>query len=383
MIIAVPKEIMPGEKRVALTPDVAKRLVKKGLEVQVESNAGLGAHQSNAAYENAGAKIIPEVATLFANADLVVKIQRPILNEALGKHEADLMKAGSLLLALLQPLAHPKDLNLLAERNISAFAMELLPRITRAQQMDILSSMSSAAGYKAVLLAAAALGRFFPMMTTAAGTLPPAKVLILGAGVAGLQAIATAKRLGGQVEAFDTRPAVKEQVQSLGATFVELELDAGEGEGEGGYAKTLSEAAHQKEVALIHEHAKNADIIITTALIPGKKAPILITAEMVKDMKDGSVIVDLAASQGGNCALTESGKDVVAEGVTIIGANDLAATLPIDASQMFAKNMSNFIQHLYRDNTFNLDLNDEITKGALVTHGGHIVNEAVKAALEN
>jgi len=380
MIIAVPKEIFPGEKRVALTPDVVKRLVKKGLELQVESNAGLGAHQSNAAYEEAGAKIVAEVSTLLAHADVVVKVHRPILNESLGKHEADLMKEGSLLLALLQPLAHPEEAAKLAERKISAFAMELLPRITRAQQMDILSSMSSVAGYKAVLIAAASFGRFFPMMTTAAGTLPPAKVLILGAGVAGLQAIATAKRLGAIVEAFDTRPAVKEQVQSLGATFVELGLDAAEGEGAGGYAKTLSEASHQKEVALIHEHAKNADIVITTALIPGKKAPCLITAEMVKDMKKGSVIVDLAASQGGNCALTESGKEIVAEGITIIGANDLAATLPIDASQMFAKNMANFIQHLYRDNTFNLDLNDEITKGALVTHAGEIVNDAVKAA---
>ncbi|MFQ5597817.1 MAG: Re/Si-specific NAD(P)(+) transhydrogenase subunit alpha [Nitrospiria bacterium] len=381
MIIAVPKEIAPGEARVALTPDVVKRLIKKGLEVHVQSGAGLGACMPDGDYAAVGAKMISDARSALAEADLIVKIHRPMTHEDSGEHEIDFMKEGSILMALLQPLAHPKTIIQLAERKVSAISMELIPRITRAQQMDILSSMSSVAGYKAVLLAASAFGRFFPMMTTAAGSLPPAKVLIIGAGVAGLQAIATAKRLGAMVEAFDTRPAVKEQVQSLGATFVELELEGEAGEDAGGYAKSLSESSHQKELTLIYEHAKTADIIITTALVPGKQAPRLITAEMTRDMKKGSVIVDLAAVQGGNCELTQVGREIVADGITIIGAVDLAASMPIHASQMFAKNMSQLILHLYRDNTFHIDLNDEITQGALVTHQGQIVNDAVQSAI--
>jgi NAD(P) transhydrogenase subunit alpha len=302
-----------------------------------------------------------------------------VLNETSGQHEVDLMKEGSILITMLQPMSHPESPQKLASRKISAFSMDLIPRITRAQRMDVLSSMSSLAGYKAVLIAAASFGKFIPMMTTAAGTLPPAKVLIIGAGVAGLQAIATAKRLGAQVEAFDTRPAVKEQVQSLGATFVELELGDGDTEDQGGYAKELSAEHHQKELALIHEHVKGADVVITTALVPGKKAPRLITTEMVTEMKSGSIIIDLAAEQGGNCELTRAEEEVLAHGVTIIGVVNLPASLPIHASQMYAKNMTNFLLHLYANNELTINLDDEITKGALVTHQGEIVNDAVRA----
>ncbi len=373
MIIAVPKEIIKGESRVAATPDSVAKMIKKGLEVRVESGAGQGAFFSDSDYEQAGAKIVPDAAALFSDADIVIKVQRPVSNEV------DLMKEGAVLITMLQPLSHPATAQKLASRKISAFSMDLIPRITRAQRMDVLSSMSSLAGYKAVLIAASAFGKFIPMMTTAAGTLPPAKVLVLGAGVAGLQAIATAKRLGAQVEAFDTRPAVKEQVQSLGATFVELELGDDSTEDQGGYAKELSAEHHQKELALIHEHVKGADVVITTALIPGKKAPLLITAEMVSDMKNGSVIIDLAAELGGNCELTQAEEEVLAQGVTIIGVVNLPASLPIHASQMYAKNMTNFLLHLYANNELTINLKDEITKGALVTHQGEIMNDAVKA----
>ncbi|TAJ97830.1 MAG: NAD(P) transhydrogenase subunit alpha, partial [Candidatus Manganitrophaceae bacterium] len=278
----------------------------------------------------------------------------------------------------LQPMSYPDLVQKIAARKISAFSVDLIPRITRAQRMDVLSSMSSIAGYKAVLLAGSAFGKLIPMMTTAAGTLPPAKCLILGAGVAGLQAIATAKRLGASVEAFDTRPAVKEQVKSLGAEFVELDLGHEQAEDAGGYAKELSAEFYKKEKELIHQHVKGADIVITTALIPGKKAPVLITAEMVKDMKKGSVIVDMAVEQGGNCELSKVGQDVVEHGVTIIGATNLPATVPIHASLSYAKNMNNFLFHLYVNKELKLDLNDEITKGALVTHKGEIVNPKVK-----
>ncbi len=382
MIIAIPKEITPGEQRVAATPDSVRRLIKKGFEIHVESGAGLGATFKDSDYEEVGAKIIADAESLYGGAALVMKIMAPIHNAQLGKNEIELMKAGTALVAMLQPLTAFEISQKLAEKKINAFAVELIPRITRAQQMDVLSSMSSLAGYKAVLLAAAAYGRTFPMMTTAAGTLHPAKLLILGAGVAGLQAIATAKRLGAVVEAFDTRPAVKEQVESLGATFVALELEEGEGEGSGGYAKALSEASHQKEVALIHERAKGADIVITTALIPGRKAPILITSDMLKDMKKGSVVIDMAVEQGGNCEHSAVDREIDFEGIKIIGAVNLSATIPVAASQLYANNMIHFLNHLCRDNAVQIDLNDEITKGSLVTHDGQIVNEAVIKASE-
>jgi NAD(P) transhydrogenase subunit alpha len=289
-----------------------------------------------------------------------------------------MMKEGAIFIALLQPLTFPDAVQKLAERKVTAFAMDLIPRITRAQRMDVLSSMSSIAGYKAVLLAANAFGKLIPMMTTAAGTLPPAKALILGAGVAGLQAIATAKRLGAVVEAFDTRPAVKEQVKSLGAEFVELDLGDEQAEDAGGYAKELSAEFYKKEKELIHQRVKLADLVISTALIPGKKAPILITTDMLKEMKKGSVIVDMAVEQGGNCEGSKAGETVIEHGVTIIGATNLPSTVPIHASQMYAKNMLNFLLHLYVNKELKLDLNDEITKGSLVTYKGEIVHPGTK-----
>jgi NAD(P) transhydrogenase subunit alpha len=378
MKIAIPKEILSGERRVAATPETVDKMVKAGLDVWVESEAGQGSFISNADYEKAGAKIATSSTSLLADADIVLKVQRPVLNEKVGEHEAHMMKEGAVLICLLQPMSFPEPVQKLATKKVSAFALDLIPRITRAQRMDILSSMSSIAGYKAVLIAANAFGKLIPMMTTAAGTLPPAKVLILGAGVAGLQAIATAKRLGATVEAFDTRPAVKEQVQSLGAVFVELELGHEQAEDAGGYAKELSAEFYKKEKELIHQHVKTADIVITTALIPGKKAPVLITAEMVKDMKKGSVILDMAVEQGGNCELSKLGQEVIEHGVTILGATNLPSDVPVHASQMFAKNLLNFLLHLYVNKELKLDLNDEITKGALVTHKGEIVNPKVK-----
>ncbi len=378
MKLAIPKEILAGERRVAAVPETVDKMVKGGLEVWVESEAGQAAFIPNSDYEKVGAKIAPDAASVYAEADIVLKLQRPLFNEQAGKQEIDLMKEGAILVALLQPMSYPDVVQKLAARKISAFSVDLIPRITRAQRMDVLSSMSSIAGYKAVLLAAGAFGKLIPMMTTAAGTLPPAKCLILGAGVAGLQAIATAKRLGATVEAFDTRPAVKEQVKSLGAEFVELELGHEQAEDAGGYAKELSPEFYKKEKELIHQHVKGADIVITTALIPGKKAPVLITTDMVKEMKKGSVIVDMAVEQGGNCELSKVGQDVVEHGVTIIGATNLPSTVPIHASQMYSKNMHNFLFHLYVNKELKLDLNDEITKGALVTHKGEIVNPKVK-----
>jgi NAD(P) transhydrogenase subunit alpha len=381
MKVAIPKEILAGERRVAATPETVDKMVKAGLEVGVESDAGAAAMFLNSDYEKVGAKIAPDAAAVYADADLIFKVQRPLPNDRLGKHEIAMMNEGSILFSILQPLSYPDVVQQLAAKKVTALAADLIPRITRAQRMDILSSMASIAGYKAVLLAAAAFGKMVPMMTTAAGTLPPAKCLVIGAGVAGLQAIATAKRLGAMVEAFDTRPAVKEQVKSLGAEFVELDLGHEQAEDAGGYAKELSAEFYKKEKELIHQHVKGADIVITTALIPGKKAPLLVTADMVKEMKKGSVIVDMAVEQGGNCELSKIGQEVVEHGVTIIGATNLASTVPVHASQMYAKNMFNFLSLFYVNKALKLDLNDEIIKGSMVTHQGEVVHPAVKQAL--
>jgi NAD(P) transhydrogenase subunit alpha len=377
MKLAVPKE--QNDARVAVTPETADKMVKAGLSVAIETGAGQGAGMDDSDYLKVGAQIAPDAVALLSDADIVLKVQRPGMNTALGRHEVDLLKEGAVLMGILQPLGDPDVVRRLAARKVTALAADLMPRITRAQRMDVLSAMSSVSGYKAVLLAAAAFGRFVPMMTTAAGTLPPAKALILGAGVAGLQAIATAKRLGATVEAFDTRPAVKEQVESLGATFVELGLGH-DTEDAGGYAKALSSDHIQKEQELIAQRIKAADIVITTALVPGKTAPVLITAEMVAAMKKGSVIVDLAVEQGGNCALTKPGQTVAA-GVTIIGAANLPSTVPMHASQMYAKVMAAFLFHLWVNKTLTVDPNDEITRGTLVTHKGEVVHAVVKAAM--
>ncbi|WP_413175170.1 Re/Si-specific NAD(P)(+) transhydrogenase subunit alpha [Anabaena azotica] len=380
MKIAVAKEIEVCERRVSLIPDIVAKLVKQGLEIYVESGAGDKAYFTDADYEAAGAKIISDVATLWSEADILLKVSPPQERED-GRSEIDLLKPGSVLISFLNPLGNPVIAEKLANRQITALSMELIPRTTRAQSMDALSSQASLAGYKTVLLAAAALPKYFPMLTTAAGTIAPAKVFIMGAGVAGLQAIATARRLGAVVEAFDIRPAVKEEVQSLGAKFVEVKLEE-ETVAAGGYAKEISEDSKKRTQELVAEHVKNSDVVITTAQVPGRKAPILVTEEMVKAMKPGSVIVDLAAEQGGNCACTEPGKDIVWNGVTIIGPINLPSSMPVHASQLYAKNITSLMQLLIKDKALQINFDDDIVDAACVTHGGEIRNQRVKDALQ-
>jgi len=379
MKIAVAKEIEVGERRVALVPDVVGKLVKQGLAVWIEAGAGDLSYFSDAAYESAGAQIIRDRARLWGEADVVLKVSPPRERED-GQSEIDLLRPGAVLISFLNPLGEPSRIQQLAERQITALSMEMIPRTSRAQSMDALSSQASVAGYQAALLGAAALPKFFPMLTTAAGTIPPAKVFVMGAGVAGLQAIATCRRLGAVVEAFDIRPAVKEEVQSLGAKFVEVSLEE-DTVAEGGYAKEISEAAKARSRQVIAKHVQQADVIITTAQVPGKAAPILLTEEMVAQMKPGSVVVDLAAEQGGNCACTEPGKDVVKNDVTIMGPINLPSSLPIHASQMYAKNLTSLLQLMVKDGKLNLNFDDDIIASACVAHGGEIRNERVKAAL--
>ncbi|MBD2017598.1 Re/Si-specific NAD(P)(+) transhydrogenase subunit alpha [Microcoleus sp. FACHB-53] len=374
MKIAIAKEIEVGERRVALNPDTVARLVKQGLEIWVESGAGEGSFFSNDAYEAAGAKIISDVSALWGEADVLLKVGLP------KEHEVHQLREGSVLISFLNPLGQPEVIEQLANRKVTTFSMELIPRTSRAQSMDALSSQAGVAGYKAVLIAAAAAPKFFPMLTTAAGTIKPAKVFVMGAGVAGLQAIATARRLGAVVEAFDIRPAVKEEVQSLGAKFVEVTLEE-ETVAAGGYAKEISEASKQRTQEVVTEHVKNADVVITTAQVPGKKAPLLVTEEMVQQMQPGSVIVDLAAEQGGNCACTEPGKDVVRNGVTIIGPINLPSSMPVHASQMYAKNISTLLQYLVKNGELQLNFEDDIINSTCVTHAGEILNQRVKEAL--
>jgi NAD(P) transhydrogenase subunit alpha len=364
MKIAVPKETLPNERRVALVPDAVASLVKAGLEVRVESGAGASAYFADADYEKAGAKIVADTARLFAEADVVLKVQKPT------EKEVAMMREGAALIAFLQPSSSAGLLQRLAERKITAFSMELIPRITRAQKMDALSSQASIAGYKAVLIAAASLGKYLPMLTTAAGTITPAKVFVLGAGVAGLQAIATARRLGAVVYSFDVRPAVKEQVESLGAKFLQVELAETDTQDKGGYAKQLSEESHRREMELLAKHMREMDVVITTAAIPGKRAPLLITKEMVATMRPGSVIVDLAAESGGNCELTEAGKEVVKNGVVIHGTLNIPSTVPTHASQLYARNVTALLLNMVKDGKLTLDFTDEITKGCCVTNEG-------------
>ncbi|QYX29860.1 Re/Si-specific NAD(P)(+) transhydrogenase subunit alpha [Sphaerospermopsis torques-reginae] len=380
MKIAVAKEIEVCERRVSLIPDIVAKLVKQGLEIYVESGAGEKAFFTDADYEAAGAKIISDPATLWGEADIMLKVSPPQDRED-GRSEIDLLKPGSVLISFLNPLGNPQIAQKLAQRQITALSMELIPRTTRAQSMDALSSQASLAGYKTVLLAAAALPKYFPMLTTAAGTIAPAKVFIMGAGVAGLQAIATARRLGAVVEAFDIRPAVKEEVQSLGAKFVEVKL-AEETTAAGGYAKEISEDSKKRTQEVVAEHIKNSDVVITTAQVPGRKAPILVTEEMVKAMKPGSVIVDLAAEQGGNCACTAPGKDIVYHGVTIIGPINLPSSMPVHASQLYSKNITALMQLLIKDKTLQVNFADDIVDAACVTYGGEIRNQRVKDALQ-
>ena len=376
MRIGVPLEIAPGETRVALVPETVGRLVKAGFEVVVESRAGERAGHVDATYQAAGATIAAGTRELYAAVTGVLKVREPVNHPSLNVHEAELFPEGSLLIGLLAPARNPDVIDTLAKRRISAFSMELVPRISRAQGMDALSSMSTVAGYKAALMAAASLGKFFPLLMTAAGTIAPARVFVLGAGVAGLQAIATSRRLGAVVEAFDVRPAVREEVQSLGATFVQLDLTGEAMVGAGGYAKELSADHVQRERGLIHKHVKASDVVITTAMVPGRKAPVLITEAMVKDMRRGAVIVDMAAETGGNCELTEAGTTVSKHGVTIFGPVNLAALMPEHASQMYSRNISTLLNLLAKKGELALDFEDEITKGCCITHGGRRLLDA-------
>lgn len=371
MKIAVPREIRSGERRVALVPESVKKLVKAGIGVTVERGAGEAAFFTDSLYREEGAEVEGDVAKLYGGADLVLKVQAPALNETLATHETDLMRAGGMLLATLIPARHRDVVEKLAVRGVTAFAIDLIPRITRAQTMDTLSSMANIGGYKAVLIAANHLPRYFPMLMTAAGTVLPAKVFVIGAGVAGLQAVATAHRLGAAVEATDTRPVVKEQVESIGAKFVGVVAE--EAQDASGYAKELSADFYRKQAELIAERCAAADAVITTALIGGVKAPKLITADMVKSMKPGSVIVDIAAEAGGNCELTQPGRTVVVHGVTICGPENLPAEMPWHGSTLYSRNLTAFVLAFWKDGSFKLDPDDEIIRGCMVSHAGELL----------
>jgi NAD(P) transhydrogenase subunit alpha len=377
LIIAIPKEIFPGENRVACVPDVAAKYIKQVFEVQVESNAGLKAGFTNEDYEKAGAKVVDRVTDLYASADMVLKVQRPVDHPNEGKNELDLMKSGTILITFLYPLHNSKLAQECASRGINVLSMDMIPRTTIAQKMDALSSQANIGGYKSVVMCADVLGKIFPLMMTAAGTISPARVVIMGAGVAGLQALGTAKRLGAVVEVSDIRPAVKEEVQSLGGKFIEVETDE-DMQDEGGYAKEASEEFLQKQKELIFKHVTEADIVITTALVPGKKAPVLVTEEMIKNMRPGSVILDMAVEFGGNCELSENGKTVVKNNVSIIGEPNLPSLVATHASDMYSKNILNLINHFSKEGKFELDLEDEIIQGALITNNGEVVNQRIK-----
>jgi NAD(P) transhydrogenase subunit alpha len=389
LIIGIPREILAGERRVALDPPSVKKWVEEGFDVLVEAGAGEQACFVDAEYEAAGARLAPEAAQVFGEAEIVLKVQPPqplvtpqaAMAGSNGGHEVDLLSEGASLIALLKPLDEPELAQRLAKRRVSAFAMELMPRITRAQSMDALSSQSTIAGYQAVLMAANALPRIFPMMVTAAGTLLPSKLLVIGAGVAGLQALGTAKRLGAITSAYDTRPVVREQVESVGARFVELELSTESAEDAGGYATAQTEDFYQRQRELLGEYVAASDVVITTALVPGQRAPLLIEESAIERMRGGSVVVDLAAEKGGNCACTKPDEEVVAHGVTLIGWTNLPSFVPSHASQMYAKNVTTFLDHLLEEGRLKLDLEDEITAGTLVTHEGRILNERIQELL--
>jgi NAD(P) transhydrogenase subunit alpha len=376
--VFIPKESGSDETRVAATPESVRHLVREGVEVTVEAGAGVGAHIADSGYEAAGARLGSDPAALWSTADAVLKVGPLGPNDALGGPEVDTLKKGATVIGLLAPHDHPDTLRRLAEREITAFAMELIPRISRAQSMDALSSQANIAGYLAVLLAASRLDKFFPLLMTAAGTVSPARVVIMGAGVAGLQAVATAKRLGAVVEVSDIRLAVKEQVESLGGKFIALPMEES-GEGEGGYAREMGEEFLRQQRAIVKARLTVADAAITTALVPGKPAPRLITADMVEAMRDGSVIVDLASQQGGNCELSQTDQEVVHNGVMIVAPSNLATSLPLDASALYARNILTFFLHLIKEGQLALDLEDEIVAGSLLTHQGRIVHPAFSA----
>ena len=381
MIAVVAKESFPAEHRVALIPRNVGALTTAGLDVVVEAGAGEGSLHADSEYEAQGARIEPDREAVFSGADLLLTVRGPGAHPDFAAEDLDRLKKGAVLIGFLEPLAEPETMRALAQHGLTAFAMELIPRTTRAQSMDALSSMANIAGYEAVLLAAKHSPKMFPMMMTAAGTITPSKVFVLGAGVAGLQAIATARRLGAVVEAYDIRPEVKEQVESLGARFVELEIETEASEGKGGYAAAQSEDFYRRQRELLGKRLESVDVVITTAAVPGKKAPILITKEMAEHLPLGAVVVDLAAEKGGNCELTEAGVEVVHQGVTILGPVNLPSDAAYHASQMYSKNLSSFVALLAKDGKLDLNLEDDIISGTLVSHDGKVVHPAVRKAL--
>lgn len=381
MIVGVAVERYPNENRVALVPALVPDLVKAGLEVLVEAGAGEKAGFLDDAYKENGARLLADRTELFSSADILFLVHGLQVNAEAGADDMKLLRSGQIMVGLLNPLGAPEAVRQLAGKDITAFALELLPRIARSQPMDALSSMATVAGYKAVLLAAGALNKLYPMMITAAGTITPARVLVVGAGVAGLQAIATSKRLGAVVRAYDVRPAVKEQVESLGAKFVELELETEEAETSGGYAQAMGEEFYRRQREMMKRVVVESDVVITTAAIPGKKSPILITEDMVKGMEPGSVIVDLAAEGGGNCELTKPGETINAHGVIIMGPENVASTIPYHASQMYSKNLTAFLKNMMDDGELRLDLEDQIIRDSLITHKGEVVSPQVRELL--
>jgi len=381
MIIGVPKETYPGERRVALVPSSLPPLIKAGLRVQIQAKAGLAAGFNGDAYADAGAEVIDDREQIMRSADVLLQVRGLGANPHAGVADLQFLREGQVIIAPCDPLGNVEAVRQLAERGVTLFAMELIPRITRAQSMDVLSSMATIAGYKAVLLAADRLPKMFPLMMTAAGTLTPAKVFVIGAGVAGLQAIATSKRLGAVVHAYDVRPAVKEQVESVGATFVEVPLETTGAEGTGGYAKQLGEEFYQKQRELMARTIAGSDVCITTAAIPGKPSPRIITADAVEGMSPGSIIIDLAAERGGNCELTKPDETVLRNGVTILGPTNLPSEVPTHASQMLAKNLTNFLKLVTRGSDFHLNLDDEIVRTTLAAYRREVVNPQVRELL--
>jgi NAD(P) transhydrogenase subunit alpha len=383
MVIGVPKESYPGERRVALTPAVLPSLIQSGLTVLVEAGAGVAAGHADEDFEKSGAEIIASRSEIFSAADIIVQVLALNANPPAGSSDLALMRPHQALIAFLRPLAtQDNKISALAKARVTGFAVELMPRITRAQSMDALSSMSTVVGYKAVLAAAEALPKMFPMLMTAAGTIKPARIFVIGAGIVGLQAIATARRLGAVVKAYDVRPAVRQEVESLGARFVEIALETGEEEKAGGYAKAKDESFYRRQQELLTGAVAESDVVITAAVVPGRKAPVLITETMVEQMAAGSVIVDLAAEQGGNCALSSAGENVDRHGVTIMSPINIASTVPFHASQLYAKNLSTLLLYLIKDGELRLDGDDPIITGTLITHDGEIVNERIREFLQ-
>ena len=375
MYLAIPKENIKGETRVAVTPGTVKDLIKNGMEVYVESKAGQNSYFSDQEYKDAGANIVDSEDELLSQADVIIKVLPPSNDQVLK------IKPNAAIISFCQTTRELDTVKAIRDRSLTGFSMHLVPRTTLAQKMDALSSQANIAGYKAVLMAASRLGVYMPLLMTAAGTIRPAKVLVLGAGVAGLQAIATAKRLGAQVEAFDVRPVVKEQVESLGAKFIQVEAGEDEGVGEGGYAKETSDEYKRLQQQLIHDHISKADVVITTALIPGRPAPLLIPISMVDAMKPGSIIMDLASENGGNCELTQKDETIEHNGVTIDGTSNIPGTMPVHASELYAKNVAALLTYMVKDGELNLDLEDEIISGSMYTHNGEITHKQTKETL--